>query len=89
MRKLLIGIAAALLALNAISQEKPAAAPAAPDDQVLKDAQKQEQEEARRAAAAAKADEVRQRREELFKHCVIKPVMTDDEIEACKRAYRA
>jgi hypothetical protein len=60
-----------------------------PDEQVLKEKKAQETEEGRKAAAAARAAEDKVRREELFKACVIRPVMTDEEIEACKKAYRA
>ena len=73
------------------------AAPAAPaaDDKaahtgkVLKEEKEKQAEEARRAAAAERAAAEKQHREELYKACVIQPVMTDEEIEACKKAYAA
>lgn len=102
MNKLLIAILAATFAIAALAQDKPAAPdaasaaappvtlqPVAPDDKVTQEAKQKEAEEARRAAAADRAAAEKQRIEELFKACIIKPVMTDDEIEACKKAYRA
>ena len=91
MKKLLFVAIAASFAFTAFAQDnKPAEEKAAvPDDKVVTEAKKQEAEEARRAAAATRAAEEKDRREQLMKACIIKPVMTDDEIEACKKAYRA
>lgn len=100
MKKLLIALIAGTFAIASFAQDKPAAPaaapaapvtvqPVAPDDKVAQEAKQKEAEEARRAAAAERAAAEKQRIEELFKACVIKPVMTDEEIEACKKAYRA
>lgn len=101
MNKLLIAMIAGTFAIASFAQDKPAAPgaasaaapvtvqPVAPDDKVAQEAKQKEAEEARRAAAAERAAAEKQRIEELFKACVIRPVMTDDEIEACKKAYRA
>jgi hypothetical protein len=50
--------------------------------------QKEIEAEERRRMAAERAAEDKARREALFEKCVIRPVMTDDEIEACRLAYR-
>ena len=42
-----------------------------------------------RAAADRKALEYKQYKEELFRQCTILPVMSDEQIDACKKAYRA
>jgi hypothetical protein len=59
------------------------------DDKAAQEKAKAEREEQRRAAAEKKALDYKLYKEELFKQCVIRPVMTDDEIDACKKAYRA
>ena len=50
--------------------------------------QKEIEAEERRRMLAERAAEDKARREALFEKCVIRPVMTDDEIDACRLAYR-
>ena len=87
----------AILMLNFLAtpvsgQTPPAAAEketAVRDEAAVKTAQQQDHEAMRRAAEAERVKEQQRVRDELMKLCVIKPVMTDDEINACKKAYRA
>lgn len=69
-----------LTAGHALSQDKPPAADAA--------ALKQQAQEARERAAEEKRLARKQLDEEISRRCVIKPVMTDAEIDACRVAYR-
>lgn len=69
-----------LTAGYALSQEKPPALDEA--------AQKQQAQEARERAAEEKRLARKQLDEEISRRCVIKPVMTDAEIESCRVAYR-
>ena len=50
--------------------------------------QKQMEEEERRRVVAERAAEEKDRRDKLFEKCVIRPVMSDEDIEACRVAYR-
>jgi hypothetical protein len=59
------------------------------DEQALKQAQAEQRAAERKAAAAARAAAEKAHREALMKQCVIKPVMSDEEIQKCKAAYRA
>jgi len=59
------------------------------DDKAAQEKDKAEREVQRRAEAEKRALDYKLYKEELFRLCVIKPVMTDDEIDACKKAYRA
>lgn len=59
------------------------------DDKAAQEQEKTDREERQRAAAEKKALDYKLYKEELFRLCVIKPVMTDDEINACKKAYKA
>ena len=49
---------------------------------------KQMEQEEQRRVLAERAAEAKERRDKLFEKCVIRPVMTDDDIEACRVAYR-
>jgi hypothetical protein len=59
------------------------------DDKAAREKEKAEREEQRRAAAEKRTLDYKLYKEDLFKRCVIMPVMTDDEIDACKKAYKA
>ena len=59
------------------------------DDKAAQEKVNAEREEQRRAEAEKRALDYKLYKDELFRLCVIKPVMTDDEIDACKKAYRA
>ena len=50
--------------------------------------QKQMEDEERRRMLAERAAEEKDRRDKLFEKCVIRPVMSDEDIEACRVAYR-
>jgi len=82
-------------AKSAASPANPATPAPEPDDEL--DAQieqereamrKREAEEARRLAAEERVAAEKQRREDLLRRCVIRPVMTDADIDACRVAYR-
>jgi hypothetical protein len=75
--------APAAIAVPPDVEEKPVDAKAAQEEE------KKAQEEARRAAAQKKALDYQRYKDELMKQCVIKPVMTDEEINLCKKAYKA
>jgi hypothetical protein len=82
------------LAPCAFAQDKPLPLDDRPvpkplDDKAAQEKDKAEREEQRRAEAEKRALDYKLYKEELFRLCVIKPVMTDDEINACKKAYRA
>jgi hypothetical protein len=49
--------------------------------------QKQMEQEEQRRIVAERAAEAKERRDKLFEKCVIRPVMTDDDIQACRVAY--
>lgn len=51
-------------------------------------AKKQDAREARERAAEARRLEIVALNEQIARRCVIKPVMTDAQIEACRVAYR-
>jgi hypothetical protein len=80
-----------LTAGHALSQDKPpasdAAAPPAADASAKKEAALSAQAERQRAAEEKRLAR-KQRDEEISRRCVIKPVMTDAEIDACRLAYR-
>lgn len=59
------------------------------DDKAAQEKEKAEREEQRRAEADKRALDYKLYKEELFRQCVILPVMTDEQIDACKKAYRA
>lgn len=69
-----------LTAGHAFSQDNSTAADEA--------ARKQEAVEARERAAEQKRQARRDIEEEIARRCVIKPVMTDAEIDGCRVAYR-
>ena len=50
--------------------------------------QRQLEEEERRRVLAERIAEEKDRRDKLFEKCVIRPVMSDEDIEACRVAYR-
>ena len=84
-----------ILVLGLTATSLAAQAPQAPadDQQAAMDAEAQkkaaeEREQARRAAQADREKDYKLQLEELYKACAIKPVMSDEEIEACRRAYR-
>jgi len=83
-----------ILVLGLIATSLGAQTPQAPSDEKQMDseaekkAQAAEREQARRASEAERAKDYKLQLEELYKACVIKPVMSDEEIEACRRAYR-
>jgi hypothetical protein len=85
--KISVALIAALVALSpgAFAQDK---APPI-DDKAAQEQEKQAREAERRAAAEKRALDYQRYKDELMKKCVIKPVMTDDEIELCKKAYKA
>jgi len=75
----------------------PAASPAAPaakeedlqsNEAEIAKARAAEEETARKKAAADAAAERQRQKEARLALCVIKPVMTDDEIELCRVAYQ-
>lgn len=70
-----------LTAGHAFSQDKPPAA----DEAALK---KQEAQVERQRVAEERRLELARLNEEIARRCVIKPVMTDAEIDACRIAYR-
>lgn len=72
-----------LTAGHALSQDKPTALAAADKKQEVQDAQ-----EARERAAEERRLARKQLDEEISRRCVIKPVMTDAEIDSCRAAYR-
>ena len=69
-----------LTAGHAFSQDKPTAVDEA--------ARKQEAVEARERAAEEKRQARREIEEKIARRCVIKPVMTDAQIDGCRVAYR-
>ncbi|TAK84841.1 MAG: hypothetical protein EPO20_13460 [Betaproteobacteria bacterium] len=71
-----------LTAGHALSQDKPTALA------VDEAAKTQEAVEARERAAEEKREARRQIEEDIARRCVIKPVMTDAEIDGCRVAYR-
>jgi|SRR5712675_2775685 len=92
------------LAPCAFAQDKaaqPPAVPAAADNKPLplddrpvqkpvdEEKERQERADQQRAAAEKRLLDYKLYKEELFKQCVILPVMSDDQIDACKKAYRA
>jgi hypothetical protein len=72
-----------LTAGHALSQDKPPA----PDAAAKKEAALSAQAERERAAEQKRLAR-KQLDEEISRRCVIKPVMTDAEIDACRLAYR-
>jgi hypothetical protein len=97
MKKANILLLAALLALPLAA----GAQPQAPEESALEQEeevnlsaeeqariQKQMEDEERRRIVAERAAEEKDRRDKLFEKCVIRPVMSDDDIEACRVAYR-
>ena len=88
----------AALAPSAFAQDKPAPAAAAlpplveekpVDERAAQEDEQKTREEAKRAAAQKKAQDYQRYKDELMKQCIIKPVMSDDEINLCKKAYKA
>jgi hypothetical protein len=73
-----------LSAGHALSQDKP---PAAADAAAKKEAALSAQAERERAAEQKRLAR-KQLDEEISRRCVIKPVMSDAEIDACRLAYR-
>ena len=71
------------------AEEKPAAAENPPDEATLKAKEADERDQTRRQAETERVKELQRIRDELFQKCMIKPVMTDQEIEDCRRAYKA
>lgn len=63
----------------------PAAALA---DEARKESEREDRAQAARLAAAERAAEAKRLREERIAKCVIKPVMTDAEIDYCRYAAR-
>ena len=59
------------------------------DDKAAQEKEKQDRADELRAAADKRALDYKLYKEELFRQCVILPVMSDDQIDACKKAYRA
>jgi hypothetical protein len=59
------------------------------DDKAAQEKETQDRADQQRAAAEKRTLEYKLYKEELFKQCVILPVMSDDQIDACKKAYRA
>ena len=59
------------------------------DDKAAQEKEKTERAEQQRAAAEKRALDYKQYKEELFRQCTILPVMSDEQIDACKKAYRA
>ena len=62
----------------------PAAAPAQAQDD-----QKRAAEEKRAQAKLEQEKQAKAKRDQLMSQCVIKPVMSDDEIAKCRAAYAA
>jgi len=93
-----IGFAQAPANVQAAKPEAAAAqaapAPAAKEEDLqsneteIAKARAAEEEAARRKAAADAAAERQRQKEARLALCVIKPVMTDDEIELCRVAYQ-
>ena len=59
------------------------------DDKAAQERAQAERAEQQRAAAEKRALDYKQYKEELFRQCTILPVMSDEQIDACKKAYRA
>jgi hypothetical protein len=59
------------------------------DDKAAQEKEKQDRADELRAAADKRALDYKLYKEELFRQCVILPVMSDAQIDACKKAYRA
>jgi hypothetical protein len=76
-----------LSAGHALSEEKPAAPEEKPAISA-EAAKKQQAQIARTRAAEEKRLAQKERDEEISRRCVIKPVMTDAEIDGCRIAYR-
>jgi hypothetical protein len=57
-------------------------------EQAQKERERADRAEAARLAAAERATEAKRLREERIAKCVIKPVMTDSEIDYCRYAAR-
>jgi hypothetical protein len=74
-----------LSAGHALSQDKP---PAPADDAAAKKEAALSAQAERERAAEQKRLARKQLDEEISRRCVIKPVMTDAEIDACRLAYR-
>jgi pyruvate/2-oxoglutarate dehydrogenase complex dihydrolipoamide acyltransferase (E2) component len=76
-------------AVPASAPQAPAAEKAADDEKAAEEQEKKAREDASRAAAQQKALDYQRYKDDLMKQCIIKPVMTDDEINLCKKAYKA
>jgi hypothetical protein len=87
---LLLSAMLGLSPLGAAAQFSAVPSPSAEElaQQAQKEREKQDREEAARQAAAERAAQAKAEREALQAKCVIKPVMTDAEIEYCRQAYR-
>ena len=59
------------------------------DDKAAQEKAAQDRADQQRAAAERRALDYKFYKEELFRQCVILPVMSDEQIDACKKAYRA
>jgi hypothetical protein len=59
------------------------------DEKAAQEREKAERGEQQRAAAEKRALDYKLYKEELFRQCTILPVMSDEQIDACKKAYRA
>jgi hypothetical protein len=59
------------------------------DDKLALEKERADREEQQRAAAEKRTLDYKLYKEELFRQCTILPVMSDEQIDACKKAYRA
>jgi hypothetical protein len=93
MKKIFLVLVLGLCATSLGAQVQGMTLPADKEEPQMDDAQKkkaeaEEREQARRASEVERQREYKFQLEELYKACTIKPVMSDEEIEACRRAYR-
>ena len=93
MNKIFFALMSGFIATAVGAQTPPPPAPAAQQSASVQEEKKQpsaeEREQARKATEAERVKERERARDELMKLCIIKPVMSDDEINACKKAYKA
>ena len=92
MKKILLILALGFAASLGAQTPPPAAeqpAEATSEEEAAKKKEAAERERERRIAEVERQREKERIRDELYKACVIKPVMSDAEIEACRRAYRS
>lgn len=85
-----LAVAAATLPTAVQAQYSATVAPSAMElaEEARKEREREDRAQATRLAASERAAEVRRLREERIAKCIIKPVMTDAEIDYCRHAAR-